>query len=317
MYELIIVGGGPAGIAAGIYAARKKMKTLLIADSFGGQSLVSAGIENWIGTKLITGYELAKNLEEHLRHFQKDVDIWDGDRVNKIEPSFAPQGGASEGQGKFFVVTTKNGQRAETKTILVCSGSRRRRLGVPGEDRLDGKGVAWCSICDAPFFGGKVVAVVGGGNAGLEAVIDLKAYASKIYILQRSEKLRGDPVTQEKVLAIPNLTVIYNALTQEILGDSFVSGVRYKDAVSGEEKTLEVGGVFIEVGNLPNSDFVKDLVKLNDYNEVMVDCRTQKTSLEGIWAAGDVSDVLYKQNNISVGDAIRGVLNIFDYLHTR
>ncbi len=306
MYELVIIGGGPAGIAAGVYAARKKMKTLLIADSFGGQSLVSAGIENWIGTKMITGYELGKNLEEHLRHFQKDIDIWDGNLVSRVEKI----------DGGFRLTTNKN-QMADTKTVLVCSGSRRRRLGVPGEDRLDGKGLAWCSICDAPFFKDKVVAVIGGGNAGLEAVIDLKPYANKIYIIQRSDKLRGDPVTQEKVLAMPNLTVIYNALTQEILGDNFVSGIRYKDAISGEEKTLEVGGVFVEVGSLPNIDFIKDLVKIDDYGQIVTDARTQKTSLEGIWAAGDVTDVLYKQNNISVGDAIRGVLNVFDYLHKK
>lgn len=306
MYELLIIGGGPAGIGAGVYAARKKMRTLLIADSFGGQSLVSAGIENWIGTKLITGYELAKNLEDHLRHFQKDIDIWDGERVAKIEKI---EGG--------FRVTTTGGKTAESKTILVCSGSRRRRLGIPGEDRLDAKGVAWCSICDAPFFKDKAVAIVGGGNAGLEAAIDLKSYASKIYILQRSDKLSGDPVTQEKVLAIPGLTVIYRALTQEILGDNFVSGLRYKDAISGEETTLALGGVFVEVGSLPNSDFVKDLVKIDDYGQIVTDARTQKTSLGGIWAAGDVSDVLYKQNNISVGDAIRGVLNIFDWLHKK
>lgn len=306
MYDTVIVGGGPAGIAAGVYAARKKMKTLLIADSFGGQSIISAGIENWIGDRLITGLDLARKLEDHLRSFSKDVDIWDNDLVEKVEKI---DGG--------FKVITKKGQAAETRTILVCSGSRRRRLGVPGEDRLDGKGVAWCSICDAPLFGGKAVAVVGGGNAGLEAVVDLKPYAAKIYIIQRSEKLRGDLVTQEKVLTMPNVTVFYNALTQEILGDNFVSGLRYKDAISGEEKTLEVGGVFIEVGSLPNGDFVKDLVKLDNYNQIIVDCRTQKTSLEGIWAAGDVTDVLYKQNNISVGDAIRGILNIFDYLHKR
>ena len=306
MYEVVIIGGGPAGVGAGIYAARKKMKTLLVADSFGGQSIISAGIENWIGDKSITGLDLAKRLEDHLRNFSKDINICDGDRVEKIEK-------ISEG----FKVLTKNGKAVETKTILICSGSRRRRLGVPGEDRLDGKGVAWCSICDAPLFGGKEVAVIGGGNAGLEAVIDLKPYASKIYIIQRSDKLRGDPVTQEKVLAMSNVTVFYNSLTQEIYGDNFVGGLRYKDAITGEEKKLDVGGVFVEVGSLPNSDFVKDLVKLDDYNQVIVDCRTQKTSLEGIWAAGDVTDVLYKQNNISVGDAIRGILNIFDYLHRK
>lgn len=304
MYDLIIIGGGPAGVGAGVYAARKKIKTLLITDTFGGQSLVSADVQNWVGTKSVSGLDLANMLEGHLRSYQLDVEIWDGDLVTEVLK-----------QENFFTVTTKKGKKVETKTILVCSGSRRRRLGVPGEDRLDGQGVAWCSTCDAPLFKDKEVAVIGGGNSGLEAVLDLNSYASKIYLLHRGEVLRGDPITQEKILSLPKVTVIYNALTEEILGNQFVSELRYEDAKTGEEKTLSIGGVFIEIGSLPNTDFVKNLAQFNELGEIVVDHKTQQSSLSGIWSAGDVSDVLYKQNNVSVGDAIKAVLNIYNYLH--
>ena len=304
MYDLVIIGGGPAGVGAGVYAARKKIKTLLIAEEFGGQSMFSLEIRNWIGTKVLTGLELAKMLEEQLLDYKDDIDVWKGDLVKKVAK-----------KGKGFVITTKKGQKVETKTVLVCSGSRRRRLGVPGEDKLDGKGLAWCATCDAPMFKDKVVAIIGGGNAGLEAALTLDPYASKLYLIQRSDRLKGDAVTQEKVKGLKKMTVIFNALTQEILGDKFVSGLRYKDAKTGKEETLELGGVFVEIGSVPNVDFIKKLVDLDDWNEILVDHKTQQSSQPGIWAAGDVSDVLYKQNNISVGDAIKAVLNIFDYLH--
>ena len=306
MYDLIIIGAGPAGAGAAVYAARKKIKTLLITDGWGGQSVVSADIQNWIGVKSISGFDFGKNLEGHARAYEPELEIWDTDLVEKVEK-------LNDG----FRVVTKKGKSAETKTILVTAGSRRRRLGVPGEDRLDGKGVAWCPTCDAPLFNGKVVAVIGGGNAGLEAVLDLNPYASKIYLLHRGEALKGDPVTQEKILSLPKATVIYNAVTQEILGEQFVSGLKYKNTKTGEEKVLAAGGVFVEIGSLPNSGFVKDLVERNAVGEIVVDHKTQKSSAEGIWAAGDVSDVLYKQNNISVGDAVKAVLNIYSYLHEK
>ncbi len=301
MYDLIIIGGGPGGVAAGVYAARKKMKTALITDSFGGQSLVSNGIENWIGTKLISGYDLAKSLEEHLRA-QVGLDIIDGDLVSAV---------AKRDDGTFSV-TTKNGKTLETKYILLASGSRRKRLGVPGEDQFDGKGVVFCTTCDAPLFGGKTVAVVGGGNSALEGVEDLLQYASKIYLFVRSEVLRGDPVTQEKVKSHPSVEILWNSVIEEIHGDGFVNGIKYKNVKTGESKDLPLDGVFVEIGLVPNSDFVKDLVTLNEIGHVVVDHKTQQSSCPGIWAAGDVSDVLYDQNNISVGDSIKAVLNIYD-----
>lgn len=302
MYDLIIVGGGPGGVAAGVYAARKKIKTLLITDSFGGQSLVSADVRNWIGTKSVSGFDLGKMLEEQLRD-QEDIDIVDGDLVLKVEKS-------ADG----FRLTTRNGKNFEAKYLLLACGSRRRKLGVPGEKEFDGKGVAYCSTCDAPVFKNKVVAVVGGGNAGLEAVVDLFPYASKIYLIVRSGSVKGDPVTQEKVKSNPKVEIIYNALTQEILGNQLVTGLKYKD-LGGEIKELKLDGVFVEIGAVPNSEMVKDLVQLNQLGEVIVDHKTQQTSDPAIWAVGDISDVLYKQNNISAGDAVKAVLNIYGKIH--
>jgi alkyl hydroperoxide reductase subunit F len=301
MYDLIIIGGGPGGVAAGVYAARKKIKTALVTDTFGGQSLVSNSIENWIGTKSISGFDLAKSLEEHLRA-QAGIDIVDGDLVASV---------AKRDDGTFSL-TTKNGKTLETKYILLTSGSRRKRLGIPGEDAFDGKGVVFCTTCDAPLFGGKTVAVVGGGNSALEGVEDLLQYASKVYLIVRSEVLRGDPVTQEKVKNDPRVEIMWNTVVEEIHGEAFVNGITYKNAKTAEEKELPLEGVFVEIGLVPNSDFVKDLVALNEVGHVVVDAKTQQSSCPGIWAAGDISDVLYDQNNISVGDSIKAVLNVYD-----
>ena len=298
MYDLIIIGGGPGGVAAGVYAARKKMKTLLITETFGGQSVVSADIQNWIGTKSISGFDLAKALEEHLRA-QQGIEIIENDLVEKVEKK---DGG--------FSIITRQGKTFETKYILLTSGSRRKKLAIPGEKEFDGKGVVYCSICDAPLFGEKTVAVVGGGNSALEAILDLIPYAKKIYLLVRSDKLKGDPVTQDKVKTHPNVEIIFNAAPQEVVGKEFVTAVKYK--IGDEMKELPLDGVFVEIGLDPNSEFVKDLVKLDAYGHVMIDHKTQETSQPGIWAAGDVTDALYKQNNISVGDSVKAVLNIYD-----
>lgn len=320
MYDLIIIGGGPGGVAAGVYAARKKIKTLLITDSFGGQSLVSNDIQNWIGTKSISGFDLGKSLEEHLRS-QKEIEIIDDALVTVVQKK---DSGAT---GGGFVVTTNTGKTFETKFVLIVSGSRRKRLGIPGEDAFDGKGVVFCTTCDAPLFGGKTVAVVGGGNSALEGVLDLIPYASIIYLIVRSEVLRGDPTTQEKVKSHPQVKILWNTAIEEIRGDKFVTGIRYKNTKvvddgaasgasegTGKSKDLTLNGVFVEIGLVPNSDFIKDVAKLNDFGRIVVDGKTQQTSCPGVWAAGDVSDVLYDQNNISVGDSVKAVLNIYDQL---
>ncbi|KKW48290.1 MAG: Alkyl hydroperoxide reductase subunit F [Parcubacteria group bacterium GW2011_GWA1_59_11] len=298
-YDLIIAGGGPAGAAGGVYAARKKMKTLLVAESFGGQSIVSNEIQNWIGTKAVSGLELAGMLEGHLRA-QEGLEIEEGERIAGIRD-----------MGDGLEISAESGKKWLTKYLLLATGSRRRKLGIPGEKEMDGKGVAYCSICDAPIFKDKDVAIVGGGNAGLEAVLDSLPYARKIYLLERGEELKGDAVTQEKIGKDPKVQVITRAETLEIIGEQFVSGLRYKDG-SGEIKELAVQGVFVEIGAVPNSDPAKGVVEMNRMGEVVVDHKTQRTSHPRIWAAGDVSDVLYKQNNISAGDAVKAVLNIYE-----
>jgi alkyl hydroperoxide reductase subunit F len=303
LYDLVIVGGGPAGVAAGIYAARKKMRAVVIAESFGGQSIVSADVQNWIGTKSISGVELAKALEDHLR-VQEDIKIADGARASDVLKTDAG-----------FKVKTEDGKSFETKTVLIASGGRHKRLGVPGENKFDGRGVSYCSICDAPIFKGKDVAVTGSGNAGLEAVVDLLPYASRIYLLIRGDILKGDPVTQERIAKEPKVRIIFNAVTTEITGNNFMSGLKYKDSVSGEIKELSAEGMFVEIGAVPNTELVKDLVELSPMGAIVTDAKTQRASLTGIWAAGDVTDGLYRQNNISAGDAVKAVLNIYDYLN--
>ena len=305
IYDLVIVGGGPAGVAAGIYAARKKMKTVLITDIFGGQSLVSDDIQNWIGEPHISGFELAQKFEKHLKA-QEGIDIVESDFVETVAP-----------KGKSFSIKTKNGKIFETKTILFTAGSRRKRLEVPGEKEFEGKGVFYCATCDAPLMGGKVAAVVGGGNAGLEAVIDLLPYASKIYLIHRRDSLKGDAVTQEKIKNNPKVEIIYNAEVSEILGDKLVTGIKYRKNNPGATidcSALAVEGIFVEIGIIPNSDLVEDIVSLNFRGEIITDPKTQATSYVGIWAAGDATDGLYRQNNISAGDAAKAVLNIYDFL---
>ena len=303
MYDLIIIGGGPAGIAAGIYASRKKIKSLLITDSFGGQSIVSDKIENWIGETEISGFELAKKLENHLKS-QQGIEILENKLVSKIEKI-----------ENGFKIFTNNNKVFETKYVLVASGSSHRKLNVPGEKEFEGRGVFYCATCDAPLMKNKTAAVIGGGNSGLEAVLDLIPYASSIYLLEYGEKLKGDAITQEKIKSNSKVQIITLAETIEITGENFVRGLKYKDRQTNEIKELKVDGVFVEIGSTPNSFLVKDLVNLNNFGEIIIDPKTQQTSLFGIWAAGDVTDFPYKQNNIAVGHAISAILNINDYLN--
>ena len=322
MYDFLIIGGGPAGVAAGVYAARKKIKTILITEEWGGQSIVSAGIENWIGTKNVTGIDFAKMLEEHVRA-QEDIDIVIPDKVTKVEKveSRTDESGTGTNEparashaGGHFKVQTQKGNEYEAKTIFVGSGAHRRKLGVPGEKEFDAKGVAYCSTCDAPIFRDMDVAVVGGGNSGLEAVIDLIPYAKSIKLLERSDLLKGDAVTQDKIKESEKVEIIFNAETTEILGDKMVTGLKYKDRESGNETALDIQGVFVEIGSIPNSDIVKGLVEMNEFGEIIIDSKNARTSQKGIWAAGDVTDDPFKQNNISAGDAVKAAIDAHNYL---
>lgn len=304
-YDLIILGGGPAGIAAGIYAARKKIKTLLITDTFGGQSVIAGKIENFIGFKSISGVEMAKKLEEHLRT-QEDIEIKEGRKVSTIEK-----------QNEIFSIKTDKEEFFESKTVLIALGSHYRRLKIPGEKEFEGKGVFYCSICDAPLMKNKTAVIVGGGNSGFDAVVDLLPYASKIYLLEFSDALKGDPLTLEKLKTSEKLEIIIMANAKEIIGDNFVSAFKYEDRKTGEIKEIKTDGVFAAIGYEPNTDLIKNLVEINEKGKIVVDCKTQKTSHEGVWAAGDATDVLYNQINIAIGDAIKAVLNIYEYLKSK
>lgn len=306
-YDLVIVGGGPAGVAAGVYAARKQLKTLFITFEWGGQSTVSEGIQNWIGTINIPGSKLAEDLKAHLEAYKGDiVEILEHDLVSKIEKA---DGG--------FKVITEGGKSFDTRAVLIASGSKRRKLEVPGADVLEHKGITYCASCDGPLFAGKDVVVIGGGNAGFETAAQLMAYAKSVTILQRSPDFRADPVTVEKVLANPKVKGITNTEILEVKGEKFVTALVYKDLGDGQSKEISCEGVFVEIGLVPSTDYVKDLVDLNPYGQIKIDPRTQKASLPGIWAAGDCTDVLYHQNNIAAGDAVRALEDIYMELHAK
>lgn len=302
MYDVIIIGGGPAGVSAGVYASRKKMKTLLLTDTIGGQSAVSASIENWIGDVSLKGFEFAQKLEKHIRS-QDDIEI---QTMTKVESVESIDGG--------FRVLTKKDESFETKTLIIATGGKHRHLNVPGEEKFMGKGVVYCSTCDAPFFRNKKVAVVGAGNSGLEACQDLFPYAEKIYLLSNSERLGGDAVLQEEIKTHEKMEIFYNALTKEILGQTVVTGLVYEDIATKEEKTITLDGVFVEIGMVPNTDFLGDLVKRNNFREIILDHRTGETSAPGIFGAGDATDVLYKQNNISAGQGALAALSAYDFV---
>lgn len=308
MKDLMIIGGGPAGVAAGVYAARKHLTTTIIAEEIGGQSVVSEGIENWIGTNKIAGADLAKSFKEHLEAVKGEhVELMLGDRVEKLEKD-----------GDSFMATTNTGKKCSAKAVLVATGARRRKLDVPGADTFENKGVTYCASCDGPLFGGMDVAVIGGGNAGFETAAQLLAYAKSVTLIHRHKDFKADPVTVEKVCADPNMHVITHAEPTEVLGEgNFVKGLKYKDKDTGEEKELAVSGVFVEAGVIPNTDFVKDLLKLDDVKRIVTDPKNQHTSVEGVWAAGDVTDELYHQNNIAAGDGVKALEDIYIWIKTR
>lgn len=306
-YDLIIIGGGPAGVSASVYAARKKMKTLLIAPEWGGQSIVSEKIYNWIGSPSISGAELALNFKNHaMANVGEDLQLKEGQKVTNISK-----------KETNFIVKTDAGEELETKTILISSGSGRRKLQAVGADRLEHKGLTYCASCDGPLFSGQDVVVIGGGNAGFESAAQLLAYCKSVTLMNRSDTFRADEVTVEKLLKNPKFTVLKNVETIEVKGEKFVEGLVYKDINTNEEKTLNVTGVFVEIGQIPNTDFAKDIVTLDTIGRVKIDPTTQKTSTPGIWAAGDCTDVLYHQNNIAAGDAVRALEDIYLALNTK
>ncbi len=321
MYDLIIIGGGPAGVAAGVYASRKKLKTLFLTESFGGQSVVSDGIENWIGTIKISGADLAKSLESHLRAYAGDVvEIKTGSRAKSIERAPAESGASAPDAFRVTLQPKKGATEEEsfvTQAVLIATGSKRRKLDAIGADRFEHKGLTYCATCDGPVFADQDVVVVGGGNAAFESAAQLAAYCKSVTIINRSGTFRADPVTVEKILAKPNVSAITDTIIEEVTGDAFVSGIRIKNAKTGKSRDMATTGVFIEIGLLPNTDFAKDIVERDEYDKVKVDHRTQSTSVPGIWAAGDCTDGLYHQNNIAAGDAVKALEDVYAYISKR
>ncbi len=306
IYDLTIIGGGPAGVAAGVYAARKELKTLFITKDWNSQSTVSEGIENWIGTIKVPGIEFAKNLESHLRAYAKDsLDIHTGEWVEKVEKS----------NGGFTIKTNKN--TYESKTVLITTGSQRKKLEAIGADKFEHKGLTYCASCDGPLFSGTDVVVIGGGNAAFESASQLLAYCKTVTLINRSDKFRADPVTVDAVSKNPHFKIVTNAISKEVKGDKFVNAFIYTDSKTGQDVELAVSGIFVEIGSIPTTYFVKDLVKLTEHNQVVVDPRTQMTTVEGIWAAGDCTDGLYHQNNIAAGDAVKALEDIYLFIKAR
>jgi NADH-dependent peroxiredoxin subunit F len=303
MKDLIIIGGGPAGTAAAVYAARKQLKTLIITEEFGGQSAVSEDIKNWVGTPSISGADLSKSFRAHVDEYIGEfLELHLGERVQKVEKI----------DGGFSVKTPT--KTFETKTIAITTGSTRRKLEVPGAEEFEHRGLTYCASCDGPVFSGQDVVVIGGGNAGFESAAQLLAYCKTVTIIHRNKEFKADPITVEKVLAHDNVIPMPNWVPTEVKGDKFVNGLTVKNKDTDEEKTLPVTGVFVEIGLIPTTDYVEELVEMNPIKQIIVDPKTQRTSVDGIWAAGDCTDGLYHQNNIAAGDAVKALEDLYQWI---
>lgn len=301
MYDLIILGGGPAGTGATVYAARKQLKTAIITNEFGGQSIVSELIYNWIGTPEISGADLSKNLRNHVLYYKGPyLDIIEGEIVNEVKKD-----------GQTITVKTESGKFYTTKALLVATGSSRRKLGVTNADKFENKGITYCASCDGPLFKDQDVLVIGGGNAGFETSAQLLAYCKSVTMIHRSDKFRADEIIIKKLLENPKFKIIKNADIIRVDGEQFVSSLTYKDKITGEEKTIPTTGIFVEIGQIPNIDFVKDIVDIDEFGKIIVDPMTQMTSVPGIWSAGDCTNGRYHQNNIATGDAVKALENAY------
>jgi alkyl hydroperoxide reductase subunit F len=303
-FDVLIVGGGPAGAAAAVYAARKGIRTGVASERFGGQVLDTLGIENFISIKETEGPKFALALEEHVRSY--DVDIMNLQRAKALVPA----GGA----GKDLIeIKLESGASLKSRSVVISTGARWRNINVPGEQEFKNKGVAYCPHCDGPLFKGKRVGVIGGGNSGVEAAIDLAGIVGHVTLIEFDTALRADAVLQRKLRSLQNVTVITNAQTTEITGDQKVNGLIYKNRASGELETVELEGVFIQIGLIPNTDWLKGVVELSKHGEIMVDARGQ-TSVPGVFAAGDATTTPFKQIIIAAGDGAKAALGAFDHL---
>jgi len=299
MYEMMIIGGGPAGLAAAVYAARKQLKTLLISGDIGGQINTTMGIENYLGYQFIEGPELINKFQTQVSQFPIDQKI--GQKVTELK---AIKNG--------FEAITEAGEKYRAKVVVFAAGKRPRKLNIPGEAELTGKGVTYCAICDGPVFAGQKVAIIGGGNSALEAALDMVKIAEHVYLVSLTP-LTGDAILITQLADAKNLTVLTEHQTEEIIGKKLVEGITIKDLKSGKKKQLDVAGVFIEIGLSPNSDAVKKLIPLNKWGEVPISCANE-TTMPGLYAAGDVTDVPEKQIIVAAGEGAKAALQAHRYL---
>lgn len=300
-FDVLIIGGGPAGAAASIYAARKGIRTGVIAERFGGQVMDTMAIENFISVKETEGPKLVAALEEHVKEY--DVDVMNLQRADKLKVN-----------GKLIDIHLESGATLSSKAVILATGARWREINVPGEMEYRNHGVAYCPHCDGPLFKGKHVAVIGGGNSGVEAAIDLAGIVAHVTLLEYADELRADAILQKKLFSLNNVTVITNAQTTQVLGDGKkVSGLEYKDRANDEMHHVELAGIFVQIGLLPNTDWLKGTIELSQYGEIEVDSHGM-TSMPGVFAAGDVTTIPYKQIIMAMGDGVKAALGSFDYL---
>ncbi|WP_175637878.1 alkyl hydroperoxide reductase subunit F [Metabacillus schmidteae] len=298
-YDVLVVGGGPAGSSAAIYAARKGIRTGIVAERFGGQVLDTMSIENFISVKSTEGPKLVASLEEHVKEY--GIDIMNLQRAKGIEKK------------DLFELELENGAILKSKTVIVSTGARWRNVGVPGEQEFKNKGVAYCPHCDGPLFEGRDVAVIGGGNSGIEAAIDLAGIVKHVTVLEFNPELKADDVLQKRLYSLPNVTVLKNVQTKEITGTDSVNGITYTDRETGEEHHVELQGVFVQIGLVPNTDWLEGILERNRMGEIIVD-KHGSTTLPGLFAAGDCTDSAYNQIIISMGSGATAALGAFDYL---
>jgi alkyl hydroperoxide reductase subunit F len=313
LYDLIIIGGGPAGMTAAVYAARKRLTTLLITKDLGGQALLTSEIENYMGYQYITGEELAAKFEEQVKEFPIALHLDDGVEQLAAEDPQESEEDLGSPPHKQFSVITGSGKRFRGRALIIASGKRPRRLNVPGEEELIGRGVSYCATCDAPLFAGRDVAVIGGGNSAFTAVADLTPIAGQIYVVNHAYDWRADPVLLERAERSGKMTPFLGHQVAEILGQDQVEGIVIQPRSDGETKELAVQGVFVEAGLAPNSEFARGMVVLNDVGEVMVNCKGQ-TDIPGVFAAGDVTTVPDKQIIIAAGEGAKAALAAYEYL---
>ena len=310
IFDLIIVGGGPAGASAAIYAARKRLKAILILKEWGGQSVVSSDIQNWIGTPHISGADLAKSLENHVKEYAGEfLQIKSGSFVthSEIENSI---------DGNLVKISLENGENIFGKSLLITTGSNRKKIDIKGADEFEHKGLTYCATCDGPLFSDMDVVVIGGGNAGFESASQLLAYCKSVTLISRNEP-RAEKITVEKLKQDPKFKLIVGATPKEIHGDVFVNGITYGDK-DGNETKLDVSAVFVEIGQTPATEWVKSVVELDEIGKIKIDPWTNRASKENlIWAAGDATNILYHQNNIAAGEAVKAIEDIYKTLKTK